>query len=119
MNKLTIIGRLTGDPELRTTQDGKSVCNFSVAVNRRKKGETDFFRVNAWNAMGENCAKYLTKGKQVAVTGPVSVHTFTKKDGQPGANMEVMADDVEFLSSREPEKDKETGYEKVDEELPF
>ena len=58
MNKLTIIGNLTKDPELRTTQDGTSVCNFTVAVNRRKSNgqqpEADFFRVSAWRGLGEN-----------------------------------------------------------------
>lgn len=62
MNRLTIIGNLTRDPELRTTQDGKNVCTFTVAVNRRGREGADYFRVSAWNAMGENCHKYLAKG---------------------------------------------------------
>ncbi len=106
MNKLTIIGNLTRDPELRTTQDGTSVCTFSVAVNRRSRRdaqnqpEADFFRVTAWRQLGENCARFLAKGRKVAVVGPVSVHTFQGNDGATRASLEVTADDVEFLSSR-------------------
>ena len=104
MNRLTIIGNLTRDPESRTTQDNKTVCTFSVAVNRRKtqnnqQPEADFFRVSAWNQLGENCQKYLAKGRKVAVVGPVSVHVYTGQDGTAKANLEVTANEVEFLSS--------------------
>lgn len=80
------------------------VCNFTVAVNRRQKSqngqlEADFFRVAAWNATGENCLKYLTKGKKVTVVGPVSVRTYQVQDGTTRASMEVTANEVEFLSS--------------------
>ena len=103
MNKLAIIGNITADPQSRTTQDGKNVCNFNVAVNRRKKDANgnniaDFFRVSAWGAMGENCQKYLAKGRKVGVTGSVSVHPFMGQDGTPKATLEVFADEVEFLS---------------------
>ena len=112
MNKLHIIGNLTRDPELRTTQSGVSVCTFTVAVNRRKTSsndqpEADFFRVTAWRALGENCSKYLSKGRKVAVVGAVSVSTYQANDGTTRASLEVTADDVEFLSSRQ---DDNTGY---------
>ena len=107
MNKLTIIGNLTRDPELRTTSAGVNVCDFTVAVNRRQRRdaqtaqpEADFFRVSAWRERGELCAKYLAKGRKVCVVGPVSVRTFTGNDGQTRASLEVTADEVEFLSSR-------------------
>ena len=124
MNKLTIIGNLTKDPELRTTQAGVSVCSFTVAVNRRKTGdkqEADFFRVTAWRERGEICAKYLQKGRKVCVIGPVTVSTYETQDGKHGANLEVTADEVEFLSGRnEGEKDQQTGMEKVDPaDLPY
>ena len=110
MNKLTIIGNLTKDPELRTTQGGVSVCTFTVAVNRKKKDEkqTDFFRVTAWRERGEICAKWLIKGRKVCVIGPVSVSTYTGQDGATHANLEVMAEEVEFLSS------KDDSYTKVE-----
>lgn len=106
MNKLTIIGNLTRDPELRATQSGKSVCNFTVAVNRRRgqnnngQPEADFFRVNVWNQLGENCHRYLAKGRKVCVVGPVSASTYQASDGSTRVQLEVTAEDVEFLSSR-------------------
>ena len=107
MNKVVIIGNLTRDPELRTTTTGVNVCSFTVAVNRRNRGnqqgnqpEADFFRVTAWRQLGELCAKYLVKGRKVCVTGPVSVSTYTGNDGTTRASLDVTADDVEFLSAR-------------------
>ncbi len=140
MNKLTIIGNLTKDPELRTTSSGIAVCSFTVAVNRRKKAEgqpeADFFRVSAWRQLGDNCQRYLAKGRKVAVVGAVSVNTYQASDGSTRAQLEITADDVEFLSSRNEEggaypaapasKPKSeaapdlAGYEEVeDEDLPF
>ena len=108
MNKLFIVGNLTRDPELRTTSSGISVCSFTVAVNRRRSAnsaannqpDADFFRVSAWRQLGENCSRYLAKGRKVAVTGSVSVSTFQGQDGTTRASLEVNADDVEFLSPK-------------------
>ena len=127
MNKLTIIGNLTRDPELRTTTSGKNVCTFTVAVNRRKKvegqQEADFFRVSAWDQLSDVCAKYLTRGKKVCVIGPVSVHAYSNNKGDPSANLEVLAQEVEFLSSRQqeaPAVDEQTRMEVVETgDLPF
>lgn len=132
MNKLTIIGNLTRDPELRTTQNGKNVCTFTVAVNRRKGDEADFFRVTAWDQLGDNCQRYLAKGRKVAVVGSVSVNSYTTQNGENRASLEVTARDVEFLSPRDdtaaaPEKPAPApaavlanGYMEVaDDDLPF
>ena len=124
MNKLTIIGNLTSEPELRTTPSGKNVCNFSVAVNRRNKAEgqpdADFFRVSAWNQLGENCSKYLAKGRKVAVIGSVSVRTYETQNGKHGASLEVLAQEVEFLSSRNENIDQKSGMTRVEpDDLPF
>lgn len=106
MNKLIIVGNLTRDPELRTVaSSGNSVCSFTVAVNRRRKGqsgqdEADYFRVSAWNQLGENAAKYLSKGRKVAVIGSVGVQTYQASDGSTRASLEVTASDIEFLSPR-------------------
>ena len=106
MNKVFIVGNLTRDPELRSTRDGIPVCSFTVAVNRRQRNaeagqpEADFFRVTAWRGLGENCSKYLAKGRKVAVTGAVSVSTYTGNDGNFRASLVVTADDVEFLTPR-------------------
>ena len=117
MNKLFIIGNLTRDPELRTTAAGDSVCSFSVAVNRRGRRdnqggqpEADFFRVTAWRALGENCSKFLSKGRKVAVTGSVRVSTYQAQDGTTRASLEVQADDVEFLSPRGEGEGASSGY---------
>ena len=117
MNKLFIVGNLTRDPELRTTAAGDSVCSFSVAVNRRGRRdnqggqpEADFFRVTAWRALGENCAKFLSKGRKVAVTGSVRVSTYQAQDGTTRASLEVQADDVEFLSPRGEGEGASSGY---------
>lgn len=125
MNRLTIIGNLTRDPETRTTQAGKNVCTFSVAVNRRGEG-VDYFRVNAWGALGETCQKYLAKGRKVAVVGPVSVSSYTTQEGKARASMDIMAQDVEFLTPKElyvykPAPDTpHVDYTPVDDEdLPF
>ena len=136
---MTIIGNLTRDPELRTTSTGLNVCSFTVAVNRRRSAnsnqpEADFFRVSAWRQLGENCQRYLAKGRKVAVVGSVSVSTYTGNDGTTRASLEVTADDVEFLSSRNedagyapaapsqpaPAAPAMNGFEEVDDEdLPF
>ena len=100
MNKLTIIGNLTRDPEKRVTSSGKEVCNFTVAVNRPGAEEADFFRVSAWDTLGQNCGKFLAKGKKVCVVGPVSVRVNYGQDGRAFANLEVKAQDVEFLSAQ-------------------
>lgn len=130
MNKLTIIGNLTRAPELRTTQSGKNVCAFTVAVSRRKSSqngqqEADFFRVTAWDKLGEHCSRYLDKGKKVAVVGPVKVTTYTASDGSTRAQLEVTADDVEFLSPAASAQNASApafpaGFEEVtDEDLPW
>jgi len=126
MNKLTIIGNVTRDPEVRTAPSGKVVCNFTVAANRRKKvpgqPEADFFRVSAWEQKADLCAKYITKGKKVCVIGSVSVHPFTTAKGEAAANMEVLADEIEFLTSRQeqPQIDEQTGFQKVEPDgLPY
>jgi single-strand DNA-binding protein len=106
MNKLTIIGNLTRDPESHPAGD-TSVCSFTVAVNRRSRSnaangqpEADYFRVSAWRQLGENCQKYLAKGRKVCVVGPVTARTYTANDGTTRVSLEVTAEDVEFLSSR-------------------
>lgn len=111
MNRIMIIGNLTKAPELRSTNAGVNVCGFTVAVNRPKTASNqepgaDYFNVNAWRQLGENCAKYLDKGRKVCVVGRISLRTW-EKDGKHGASLEVLADEVEFLSSRgEAQADK-------------
>jgi len=130
MNKIIIIGNLCADPQTRTTQTGITVCSFTVAVNKRvKQGEhpeADFFRVSAWRQLGENCQKYLAKGRKVAVVGAVSVQTYQGNDGATRASLEVNADDVEFLTPKgdagataAPVADTNGFVDVSGEELPF
>lgn len=124
MNSIFIIGNLTKDPEIRSTSTGKTVTSFTVAVNRagRDAGEEpEFFRVSAWSTLGENCAKYLAKGRKVCVTGSVSLKTY-EKDGKNRSYMEIHALSVEFLTKNEKPV---TGQENADfadvsvEDIPF
>ena len=126
MNKLVLTGNLTRSPELRSTPNGIPVCTFTIAVNGRKSDDpTAYFRITVWRQLAEICNRYLTKGKKVFVSGPVSVSTYTAKDGTTRASLEVTAEDVEFLSpagtgAENATVDAQAGFVKVDDEtLPF
>lgn len=107
MNKLTIIGNLTRDPETRVTPTGIPVCSFTVAVKRKvpKNGEkpTDYFRVNAWRQVADACSRFLTKGSKVAVVGELQAGLY-EANGKTRMNLDVSAEEVEFLS---PKTDRE------------
>lgn len=141
MNKIFLIGNLTRDPELRTTQSGIPVCSFTVAVNRRSRQgaeagqpDADFFRITTWRQQAENCNRYLAKGRKVGVTGTLTLQSYTGNDGQQRYSLEVQADEVEFLTPRgegpspdnrpagsvnEPQ-DSNNGFVRVDDDdLPF
>lgn len=104
MNKVFLIGNLTKDPEMRSTQSGVAVCNFSIAVNRRFRNpqtgqqETDFLNIIAWRQLAELCSKYLAKGRKVAVTGSIQTRTYEAKDGSKRTAWDIVADEVEFLT---------------------
>jgi single-strand DNA-binding protein len=115
MNKITLIGNLTHDPEVRSTPNGVTVCTFTIAVNRRfapQGGErqTDFFRINAWRQLGETCARYLSKGRKVAVLGELQARTYEAKDGTTRMSLDVSADEVEFLSPKSQDDASGGGY---------
>ena len=105
MNKVYLIGNLTRDPEMRSTNTGIPVCNFSIAVNRRFKNaqtgqqETDFFNIVAWRQLAELCSRYLAKGRKVAVSGSIQTRTYEAQDGSKRSAFDIVADEVEFLSS--------------------
>ncbi len=115
MNKITLIGNLTHDPETRTTSSGVTVCSFTIAVNRRfasQGGErqTDFFRINAWRQLGETCSRYLAKGRKVAVIGELQARQYEAKDGTTRMSLDVSADEVEFLTPRSSDDNAGSGY---------
>ena len=127
MLKAFLIGNLTKDPELRSTQSGIPVCSFTVAVNRRGQGaeagqqEADFVRVTTWRGLAENCNRFLAKGRKVGVTGTVTLSNYTGNDGQQRYQMEVQADEVEFLTPRTEQRESAPeGFIPVDEDsLPW
>lgn len=127
MNKVFIIGRLTKEPELRTTPNGVNVATMSVAVTRRMNREqTDFFNVIAWRGLADNCAKYLVKGQQVAVAGELRTRSYEANDGSKRYVTEIQAEDIEFLAkpgAASASADTFGGMQEVDyeseDELPF
>ena len=105
MNKVYLIGNLTRDPEISTTTSGISMCRMSIAVGRRFTNaeggrETDFFNITAWRGTADNCAKFLKKGNKVAVSGSIQTRNYERPDGTKGFSVDIVADEVEFLSSR-------------------
>jgi len=106
LNKVFLLGNLTRDPELRHTAQGSSVTNFSVAVNRAYKGndgelkkEVSYFNIVVWGKMGENCAKYLTKGRPVLVEGRLQNRSWDAEDGTKRHATDIVAEVVQFLGS--------------------
>lgn len=100
MNSVVMVGNLVRDPELRKTQDGISVCTFSIGVTRpRDREKSDFFSVVTWRGLADNCARYLSKGRRVAVSGHLETRSYDDKNGVKRYVTEIMADEVEFLSS--------------------
>ena len=108
MNQVVLIGRLCADPELRYTNNGTAVANFTLAVDRRfsKEKQADFINIVAWKAQAENCAKYIAKGSQVAVEGRIQTRKYQDRDGNNRTAFEVVANSVQFLSRmRQPGED--------------
>ena len=135
MNKVFLIGNLTRDPELSTTNSGISVCRISIAVSRRFANadgsrETDFFNVVAWRAIAENCAKYLKKGSKIAVMGSIQNRSYEGNDGTKRYTTDITAEEIEFLSTKGDEtasdsamhSEPDTGLQPIDDDdntLPF
>ena len=108
LNRVIITGNLTRDPELRSLPSGTSVCELRVAVNSSRKDESgnwvdkpNYFNVKVWGAQGENCATYLSKGRPVAVDGRLDWREWEGQDGQKRQSVDIIADRVQFLGSRD------------------
>jgi single-strand DNA-binding protein len=100
-NNITITGRLTAQPELKTTPNGVSVCSFTLAVKRpRAKDETDFIPCQAWRQSAEFISRYGAKGNMVAVTGALTTRKWQDQNGNNRINYDVTCDTVELLESR-------------------
>lgn len=115
MNKVILIGNLVADPELRKTQSDTSVCTFRIGVQRRfanQQGvrESDFFNIVAWRQTAELCARFLTKGRKCAVVGQLQNRSYDAQDGTKRYVTEIVADNVEFLGSREDGGSRQGNY---------
>jgi single-strand DNA-binding protein len=100
MNSVTLVGRLTADPELRFTNTGTAVCEFSIAVDRVGTDETDFFDVVAWAKTAEAVSAYLAKGHQVGVSGSLRQHRWETPEGDKRSRVKVNANQVDFLTPK-------------------
>ena len=127
MNKVFLIGNLSKDPELRTTNSGKSVCTFSIAVNRRKDKDgnstADFFSIVAWRQLAELCGKYLAKGRKVSVVGELQNRSYEANDGTKRHVTEIVANEIEFLTPKCESNEQANfaeGFTEIDgSDLPF
>jgi len=109
INRVVLTGNLTRDPELRATGGGTSVCSLRLAVNTRRKNNStgtweekpNYFDVTVWGAQGENCARFLSKGRPVAVDGRLEWREFQDKQGNQRQAIDIIADAVQFLGGRD------------------
>lgn len=101
MNKWVGIGNLTKDPEYTTASNGTNICKFTVAISRKfKPEEADFINVVTFKGMADNCSKYLKKGSKVCVVGALQIRNYDANDGTKRYVTEIIADEVEFLTSK-------------------
>lgn len=107
MNRVVLVGRLTRDPELRSTQSGLSVCNFGIAVDRRVRRDgsqgqqtADFFNVVAWRRQAEVISQYMHKGSQIALEGRLQSRSYQANDGSRRTSVEIVLDNFDFIGSR-------------------
>ena len=108
INRVVLTGNLTRDPELRSTPSGTSVCSLRIACNTRRRDASgewvdkpNYFDVTVWGAQGENCANYLSKGRPLAVDGRLEWREWEDKEGNKRQSIDIIADSVQFLGSRE------------------
>jgi single-strand DNA-binding protein len=106
-NRVVLAGNLTRDPELRFTNDGIPVCSFGLAVNRvrSRNEEVDFFDISAWRELGETIANYKKKGDPILLEGRLQYRTWEAQDGSKRSKVDVVADNVQFLSGRADSED--------------
>lgn len=111
MNRTILVGRLTKDPDLRYSQSGTAVCNFTLAINRTFKNanneyESDFINIVIFRKQAENAANYLKKGSLAGVDGRIQTRSYENNQGQRVYVTEVVADNVQFLDSKKSDKPK-------------
>lgn len=137
MNKVTLIGRISNELEIRATSTGKSICEFRLAINRpaNKDGEriADFINCRVWNKLAENLERYQKKGNLIAVSGRIQVDAYQDKEGKNRYNTYVLVEELEYLERKKEDKQEENNdfkdfnittdvqqqFDYTDEELPF
>lgn len=119
MNKVILVGRLTKDPESRYTAGDNPLCitTYTLAVDRKKKGEADFIKCKAFGRQGEFADKYFKKGLRISVAGRIETGSYTNREGQKVYTTEVAIEDQEFAQSRTEATDEFTAAKQT--ELPF
>lgn len=120
MNNVSLVGRLTKDPELKTTQSGLSVCRFTVAVDRpySKDRQADFISCIAWRKTAEFIDSYFSKGQRIALTGSIQTGSYTDKDGKTVYTTDINVNNVEFCERRK-KSDSDSNNSVEAEEMPF
>ena len=119
MNAAILSGRLTADPEMRYTRDGKAVANFSLAVNYRGGDEADFFECIAWERLAETVAEHLGKGRKVLVQGHLRQSRWSTPEGENRSRVQVVAQNVEFLDYPRQGTGADGAASSPDDEEPF
>ena len=132
-NLVILTGRLTADPELKTTQSGTPVCSFTIAVNRNKRAneeqQTDFINLVAWQQKAEFISKYFKKGSLIGIEGSIQTRKYTDKNGNNRTVFEVKVNDTQFVESKKDKPAEPTSYSNAnddftdigipDDDLPF
>ena len=111
MNKVILIGNLVRDPDFKVVGNDMSVCKFTIAVNRKFKksegeNEADFFNIVTFRGLADTCDKWLEKGRKVGVSGSLQIRNYENNDGEKRIAVEVVADEVQFLSGGEKKSDE-------------
>jgi single-strand binding protein len=118
MNNVTLMGRLTRDPELKYSQAGKAYCRFTVAINREfNREEADFINCLAFGKTAETIAEWLGKGRRIAIVGRIQTGNYENKNGEKVNTFEVVADRFEFVDSARSETSKNQSYSNNDDVL--
>ncbi len=120
-SKTIIAGNLGTDPEMRSTQNGVNVANFSVAVSRGwgENKKTEWYNVVAWKTLAETAEKYLKKGSKVLVEGEMETRSWDKDDGTKGYSTELIANRIQFLESRADSEQNNNVGDSADSDVPF
>jgi single-strand DNA-binding protein len=117
INRVVMTGNLTRDPELRSLPSGMSVCSLRIASNTRRKDQSgewidkpNYFSVTVWGAQGENCARFLSKGRPIALDGRLEWREWQAQDGAKRESIEIVADSVQFLGGRDEGQSGGNGF---------